>query len=78
MHATAKDRANDEPQGPRQVAELRREGWSNERTGTGDGGKMMAKENPFVGGNEVPAVVVTFGGRGACIVESEDTSCDKC
>ena len=59
----------DDPENAGQIAELRGERGSNERTGSGDGGEMMAEQNPFVGGFEIVAVAQTFGGRGAPVVQ---------
>ena len=56
---------------------MRGEDRAYERAGTGDGGEVVAEDNPFVGGDEVVAVVETFGGRGAPVVESHDAGGDE-
>ncbi len=59
---------------------------ADERTRPGDRGKMVAKEDPFVGRHEVAAIVVAFRRRGARVVKRQDfgshesgieTECDE-
>lgn len=56
---------------------MRGQRGADERPGSGDGGKMVADENPFAGGNEIVAVFQTFGWCGAGVVESEDFRSDE-
>ena len=62
----------DDPQVPGQIAELRGKRRTHQRTGPGDGGEMMAEQNPFVGGFEVVPVAQPLGRRGAPVVERHD------
>jgi hypothetical protein len=69
LHATAEHRAHQQPERARQVAELHRQGGADQRTGAGNGGKVMPEHHPAMGGNVVAAVVQSFGGRGAGLVD---------
>ena len=69
LHGPGEDGAEDDPQGSGEIAELGGEGWADERAGSGDGGEMMAEENPLVGGFEIVTVAQAFGGSGAAIIE---------
>ena len=57
---------------PGQVAELRGERRPDQRSGTGDGGEVVAEEDPFIGGLVVVAVAQTFGWSRALIVQHHD------
>ena len=65
LHGAAQDDADDDPQRPRQVAELRAQRRPDQRTGAGDGGEVVPEDDPAVGRNEVVAVVDALGGRAA-------------
>ena len=72
MHGAAECRAHEHPQHAGQVAELRGEHRPDERAGTGDGGEVVAEDDPLVRLHVVLAVLVALGGRGAKFVECED------
>ena len=55
---------------PGQIAELRGEHRADERPGAGDGGEVVAEDDPFIGGLEIVAVAQAFGGSGALIVRA--------
>ncbi len=76
LHGAAEDDADEDPEGAGQVAELRGEDRADERPGAGDGGEVMAEDDPFVGLHEVLAVLVDFAGRGAPVVEREHVGGD--
>jgi len=48
----AENRADNQPQSSRQIAELRGERWPDERSRTGNRGEMMAEQDPLVGGTK--------------------------
>jgi len=75
--APPRARADDDPQGPREVAELSRQDGADERSGSGDGGEVVAEDDPFVGGLVVMAVAQAFRGRGALVVEGHDARGDE-
>src|SRR2546422_587990 len=77
LHAARKRRSGNQPESAGQIAKLRGERRSNQRARTGNGGEMVAEENPFVGGHEVAAIVVAFAGSGARIVERKNFGRDK-
>jgi hypothetical protein len=56
LHAAAEHGADQNPKCARQVAELRRERWTDQRTGAGDGGEVMTEHHPFIGRYEIAAV----------------------
>ncbi len=49
LHRAAEHRADDDPERAGQIAELRREHGPDQRSGSGDGGEMMAEDDPLVG-----------------------------
>ena len=71
LHAAAQHGADDHPERAGQIAELRGEHRADQRSRAGDGGEMVAEDDPFIGGHEVVAVVEALGGRGAAVVESQ-------
>ena len=58
LDAAAERGADDQPERAGEIAELRGERGADERAGTSDGSKMVAEQNPFVGGYEVAAIIV--------------------
>ncbi len=72
MHAPAERRADEEPEHPRQVAELRREDRADERAGAGDGGEVVSEDDPAVCRDEVLSVLLRHRGGSAPVVEDED------
>ena len=69
LHGAAEHGAEEDPEVPGKIAELRGQGGTHQRAGSGDGGEVVAEEDPFVGGLEIHAVAQTFGGGGAPVVE---------
>ena len=67
--APAEHCSEENPQDAGQIAELRGERGSDKRTRAGDGGEMMAQQNPFVGGFIIAPVTQTFGGCGAAVIK---------
>ena len=72
LDGAAEDGADDDPEGAGQIAELGGERRADERAGAGDGGEVVAEDDPFVGGLEVVAVAQALGGSGAAVVEHHD------
>ena len=62
---------------PGQVAELRRQHRADQRSRTGDGGEVVAEEDPLVGGLEIVAVAQPLGRRGAPVVERHHARRDE-
>ena len=77
LHGAAQHRADDDPERAGQVAELRGQHRPDQRTGTGDGGEMVAEDDPLVGGLEIVAVAQPLGGRGALVVERHHAGGDE-
>src|SRR3989442_12007311 len=71
LHAPAEHRPGNQPEGARQVAELRREGWADERSGARDGRKVMTEQNPFVCGHKIAAVIAALRRRGARVIHGK-------
>ena len=65
LHGTAQHRADQDPQRARQIAELRGQHRTDERAGTADRGEVVPEEHELVGLDEIAAVVVHLGRRGA-------------
>ena len=77
LHGAAEHRADDDPERAGQIAELRGERGADQRTGAGDGGEMVAEDDPFIGGLEIVAVAQTLGGGGALVVEDHHSRGDE-
>ena len=71
LHAASERRTSNQPERSGQIPELRRECGAHERAWTGNGGKMVAEENPFVSGHEVAAIVMPFGRSSASVVQRQ-------
>ncbi len=69
LHRAAEHDADQNPECARQITELGGEHRADQRPGPGDGGEMMAEDDPFVCFYEVPAVVVDFTGGGAAVIQ---------
>src|SRR5262249_11090343 len=78
LDASGENGAGEQPQRAGEIAELRGECWADERAGAGNRGEVVAKENPFVSGDEVAAGVVALGRGGARVVEREQFCGDEC
>ncbi len=72
LDAAAEDGADDDPECTGEVAELGGEGGADEGAGAGDGGEVVAEDDPFIGGFVVVAVAEAFGGGGAVVIEGHD------
>src|SRR6185503_19090442 len=77
LHAARQDRAHDQPQRARQVAELRRQRRADQRARAGDRGEVVAEHDPLVGGHVVAAVVEPLGGCRARVVERQHLGRDE-
>ena len=77
MHRAGEADADDEPDQPGRVAELRREHRADERTGAGDRGEVMAEQHPAAGRMIVLAVVQRVRRRDARVVERHDPRGDE-
>ena len=71
LHCAAERYSDQNPERARQIAELRGEHRAYQRPRAGNGGKMVAKHNPFIGFNEIPAIIVDLARCGAAVVEHE-------
>ena len=56
---------------------MRGEYRADQRARSGDGGEVVAEENPFIGGLEIVAVAQPLSGRRALIVERHHTRGDE-
>ena len=77
LHGAAEHDADHDPEDAGQVAELRGEGGPDERAGSGDGGEVVAEDDPAVGGDEVASVGEAVCRGRAGIVEREDRCADE-
>ncbi len=77
LYASGEDSSRDQPQRAGQVAELCGKRGADERARPSNGGEMMAKQNPFIGGHEVAAIVVTFGGSCAGVIQGQQACRDE-
>ncbi len=77
LHRAAEDDAGEDPERPGQIAELRRQRRPDQRARAGDGGEVVAEDDPAIGGNEVAAVVDALGGSGIRGVEREELGGDE-
>ncbi len=71
MDRAAEDRAHEDPQEPREVAELRGKHGAHEGSGTGDGREMMPEHDPAVGPDKILPVGVGLRGSGPQFVDRE-------
>ena len=69
LDASAEHRADDDPDGRRQIAELCGQHRADQRTGAGDRGEMMAEGDPLLGRHVVAAVVQADRRRNVRVVE---------
>ena len=77
LHAPPRHGADDDPQRPRQVSELRRQHRSDQRPRTGDGGEVMAEHDPFIGRLEIVPVAQAFRRCGALVVQRHHARRDE-
>ena len=76
LHATRHDRADQQPQRARQIAELRGERRPDQRTGARDRGEVVAEHDRAMGRHEVAPVLEALGRRRARRVEPEHAGRD--
>ena len=72
LHGAGEADADDQPEQAGHVAVLDGEHRADERAGAGDGGEVVAEEDPLVGRVVVLAVVELMRGRGSRVVEGGD------
>ena len=77
LHAAGEDGSGQHPQRSGKIAELRGQHRPDQRAGPGDGGEVMAEDDPLVGDQKVAAVFQAFGGSGAQGIESENLRRDE-
>ncbi|MNK73312.1 hypothetical protein D3C87_928070 [compost metagenome] len=77
LHRTGQHHAGDQPQRAGQVAHLRRQYRTDQRTRASDGRKVVTKKNVFVGWNVVQTVIVEHSGSGPSRIELHDIVSDE-
>ena len=77
LHGAAEHDADDDPEHTGQIAELGGERGADERARSGDGGEVVAEDDPAVRRREVAPVVQAIGGGEARIVEGKDARRDE-
>jgi len=77
LHTTAKDSAGQYPKRPRKITELRGEHRPHQRAGPGNGRKVMSEDHPFIGGNEIAAIVQSLGRSGPLSIEGKHLGGNK-
>ena len=73
----AEDDAGEDPERPRQIAELRRQGRADERPRPRDRREVVTEHDPAVRRHEVAAVVDALGRRLPAVVEREEPCREK-
>ncbi len=73
VDGSGEHRADQDPEGAGQVAELRGEHRADQRPGPGDGREMVAEQDPFVCRVIIPTVRHPDRGRDIPVIEHEDT-----
>src|SRR5262249_37763541 len=73
----ADDDADQQPEEARSPSELCGEDGSDERAGAGDGGEVVAEEDPFVGGVVVVAIGEAVGRGDALVIQDHDGGRDE-
>ena len=76
LNRTGQNHAENNPQRTRQITHLRRQHGADQRTRTGNGRKMVAEQNFFIGRNIIHAVVVAFRRRHAPRIEFQNVFTD--
>ena len=71
------DRAGQDPQSSGKISELRRQNRADQRSGAGDGGKMVSEDHPLVGGNIIAPIVQPLGRGGTVRIEHEHFGRDE-
>src|SRR6185503_17984575 len=66
--------ADQNPDGAGKVTKLRGEDGADKRAGAGNGGEVVAEDDPLVGFDEVAPVIMDFAGSGATVVQDKDLS----
>ncbi|MNF66812.1 hypothetical protein D3C84_486100 [compost metagenome] len=77
LNGTRQHYAGDQPQRAGQVAHLRRQYRTDQRSRAGDGCEVVTEKNVFVGWNVVQTIVVEHGGGGPSRVELHHIVGDK-
>ena len=77
LYGAGKDAPEQNPKHARQVAELSGEGRTDQRARSGDSGKMVAEENPFICWLKIVAIAQAFGRSRAAVVERHDFGGDE-
>ena len=77
MNPARQHRTDDDPERPGQITELGGQHRSQERTGSGNCGKVMAEEDIPVGLHVIMAVSHRDGGSGSLRSQIENSVCDE-
>ena len=77
MDTAGKDAAQQNPEKTGAPAVLGGQNRSDQRPRTGDGGKMMAEDDPLVGGNEILAVITGDGRCNIPVIQHHHLGCDE-
>ena len=77
LHTSGERRADNDPDGARQVPHLRSEHRTDEWAGSGDGGEVMAEHHASVGRHVIRTVVEDLGRRGAVVAGADDLHLDQ-
>ncbi len=77
LHRAAQHRADNDPQRARKISELRGKDRADERSGAGNGGKMMSEDDPFIGGFVIVTVAQPFRWSGAPVVQRHHAHRDE-
>ncbi len=77
LHAAAENSADQNPERARQISELGCQHRTDQRPWAGDGGEVMSEHHPFVGGDEVAAIVQALARRGPLAVQRQHFGGDE-
>ena len=71
VHGSSEHDADEQPEKPREITELRREYRADQGTSPGYGGEVMTKQHPFVGRMIILPVIQGMCRSGSCSVEGD-------
>ena len=77
LHTSGENRADDDPDGARQITHLHRQHRADERTRPRDRGEVMAEQHAPVGRHVVGVVLEDLGGRCVVVARTDDLHLDQ-
>ena len=78
MDGSPEGGADQDPKGPREIAELGGENGADQGAGSGNGRKVMAEDDPAVRGDEVLPIRMEGGSRLSLLIQRQDIRKQPC